>query len=62
MQEAIYTHDAETFPAVLERLRRCDGVNYDCVILPWEQCQLLVAAVDALRVAAPQEEKDHASL
>jgi hypothetical protein len=45
-----YTRDIPvSLDAITERLRRCDGVNYDCTVIVWEQCKLIVAALDRLQ-------------
>lgn len=46
--ESVYTHDLPPgdIAALLERLRRVDGVRYDCTILVWEQCQALTQELD----------------
>lgn len=49
--ESMYTHDLPPgdIAALLERLRRVDGVRYDCTILVWEQCQALTQELDRLQ-------------
>lgn len=45
---------ATEFPAkdvgqILKRLRDADGTQYDCAILGWESCQMLLAEIERLR-------------
>lgn len=42
-----YTSDCEELDALLSRIRECDGKYSDCLVLGWDQCQMLVKALDA---------------
>ncbi len=42
---------------LLERLRRCDGTQFDSTVIVWEQCQLLVAEYEKL-LAAIRKHRD----
>lgn len=45
---------ATEFPAtditqILKRLRDADGIQYDCAILGWESCQMLLVEIEKLQ-------------
>jgi hypothetical protein len=48
MPDTNFTNDVREgdIEALLERLKRCDGVNYDCSVITWEHCQLLVRVIE----------------
>jgi hypothetical protein len=48
-----FTHDVPVeLDALLERLKRCDGKNFDSTVIVWEQCQMLVEEIASLRSQA----------
>jgi hypothetical protein len=51
MPDTNFTNDVREgdIEALLERLKRCDGVNYDCSVITWEHCQLLVRVIEGCR-------------
>lgn len=49
-REAVFTAGPRVdHTAVFERLRKCDGRDFDCAVVVWEDCQILVAGWDQVR-------------